>query len=107
MSWSIKLEEHYGGDFDTQVDKAIAGWRNDNPAATDDLIEQVVAAGRAAKLIASSGSVGRDEGVRFYGSLQGHANPDHLPRDGWAQDTVGVYVNQAKERSPFVPEGAP
>ena len=103
MSWNITIPEHYGGDFDTAVDRAVAGWRNDNPSATDDIIEQVNAAARAAKLIASSGSVGRDEGVWFYGSLQGHTNPDHLPRDGWANDTVGCYVNQRTERAEYKP----
>ena len=101
MSWSIRIDESYGGAFDEAVDKAVAGWRNDNPAATEDLIEQVNAAARAAKQIASSGAVGRDEGVWFYGSINGHSNPDHLPRDGWGNDMIGVYVNQMTGRAAY------
>lgn len=54
--------------------------------------EAVTAAKKAAKTLIDSGVVGTDTPVRV--SLSGHANPDHEPADGWANDFVTVSVYQ-------------
>lgn len=63
----------------------------------DDADEQVqeqmsVAADAATKIIAS-GAVG-GPGKEYHVFVSGHANPDHKPAEGWANDGVTVSVSQ-------------
>ncbi len=100
MSWSITLPEAPGGDYSATVDQAVAEWRNNNPSATEDTVEQINVAANAAKAIASSGAVGRHEGVKLFGSIGGHSNPGHEPTPAYANDTISVYINQVSAAKP-------
>jgi hypothetical protein len=55
--------------------------------------EQVDAARTAAQAILDSGAIG-DANRPVSIVLSGHANPGHVPRDGFANDTITVNVTQ-------------
>lgn len=66
------------------------------PPQTEPSVEvedQIKAARAAAMSLLDSGCVGAGE--FFSVSISGHANPDHKPADGWANDSVSVNVRQA------------
>lgn len=53
-----------------------------------------------ADVIVQSGHVGDPDRFLFNIALSGHVNPNHEPRDGWANDTVTVNVSQGSRREP-------
>lgn len=65
-------------------------------AAIPEMEAQLQAACEAFLAIARSGVVGSGP---ITGTLSGHANPDHEPRTGWANDMVMVTVHQAQPES--------
>lgn len=54
--------------------------------------DQVAAAKKAVLALVKSGAVG--DGEAFQVTLSGHANTDHKPAQGWANDVVTVSVAQ-------------
>lgn len=52
-------------------------------------------ASEAAAEIIDSGVLGDPDKYRFNVSLVGHANPNHEPRDGWANDSISISISQA------------
>jgi hypothetical protein len=63
--------------------------------------EQFEAAHEAALLLAKV--VGR-EGDRVVITLNGHANPGHGPREGWANETITVQVSAIPQVEPAAAE---
>lgn len=55
--------------------------------------EAVAAAIRALDLLIASDAVG-EAGTTYSVSASGHANPDHKPVEGWANDTISVSITQ-------------
>lgn len=74
-----------------------------NPPFVDDsgTLDQVEVAREVAKTIMASGAVGGEE-ARFRVTASGHSNPDHVPREGWANDMINLTVSQTR-----IAEGAP
>lgn len=88
MSWSIRYESK----ADLNNDARGVGSAKDedlNEAAK----EQVEMAIESAVSIIASGAVGNDE-KDFTVSISGHANENHEPASGWANDTITVSVTQ-------------
>ena len=54
---------------------------------SDATLETVAAVLTAAQSLVDSGVLGTD---RVCGSFSGHANPDHVPTAGWANDCVTI-----------------
>lgn len=81
MSWS-------SGDSASNLDALRKQLVERYPEAED----QIEAAITAAQAIVASGAVGPEESL--YVHLAGHANPDHAPRAGYANDTVAVTVTR-------------
>ena len=77
-------------DLACQVGLVAAGV--DDPS--QEVAEQVKAASEAAVQIIQSGCVGQDDDCRLVVSASGHANPNHAPRDGWANDMITVRISQ-------------
>jgi len=51
----------------------------------------------AAAMICCSGALGR---TAHHVNLSGHANPGHLPRQGWSDDTTNIMVSQVPAVAP-------
>jgi len=87
MSWSIRYESK--ADFESDK-RAFTQTGGNDPEGVVNAIE---AARRAASLLIGDGAVGGDT-KDFTVSLSGHANKDHEPAPGWANDTITVTVTQ-------------
>lgn len=61
--------------------------------ADEQVQEQMNVAADAATKIIASGAVG-GPGKEYHVSVSGHANPEHEPAKGWANDCVTVSVSQ-------------
>lgn len=93
MSWNVSLPATPAAEFDAAVDALELPVREHMTpdAYGPEAQAQFAAAKAAAKAIAASGALGRGP---FGCQLNGHANPDHAPREGWANDTMNVSVYQ-------------
>jgi hypothetical protein len=60
---------------------------------SEEGLEQVRQAKVMANSIIVSGAVGNGDKV-YYVNLSGHANPNHEPKEGWANDMITVSVAQ-------------
>lgn len=86
MSWSVNgLLPNENFDFATLKEEAL----RQNPDCGDQFDVAVV----VAKMLIESGVVG-DDGKQFYVTMNGHANPNHEPRKGWANDAVAIRIDQ-------------
>lgn len=87
MSWSVSaLLPNDNFDVDALKKEAL----RQNPACA----RQFDAVAAAVKSIIDSGVVG-GEGKQFHVSMNGHANPNHEPLAGWANDAVTIQISQA------------
>jgi hypothetical protein len=62
-----------------------------------DAVEAFEAASNLADYLVEKGVVG-DITKTFKVSLSGHANPDHEPKSGWANDFVQITITQVEEK---------
>lgn len=97
MSWGpIAVTSTAQADLDAKLAEASAAYQHNLEAADYDLDpaakEQIDAAITAAKSLVASGVVGAG---LVNVQLNGHANPDHKPVKGWANDVVTVTVSCA------------
>lgn len=90
MSWSSSVSKVSRSELQAALEAALVLGNDDVPTERQ---EQVDAARAAALYIARSAAVG--DGA-FNVSINGHANPEHKPRDGWSNDYVNVTINQVK-----------
>lgn len=86
MSWSASA---------TDIDPAAIDGIEPPYPVEGEPAEQLAKAKELAALLADSGVVGDPAEHRFNVALSGHANPDHEPAEGYANDTVSVTVSQA------------
>lgn len=94
MSWSFTVSPVPPEEFDDAIDAARAVAQANVDASNSDGSDQADQAVKAAKALVGSGVVG-GKGVKIGAVLSGHGNPEHTPRDGYANDTVSVNVYQA------------
>lgn len=91
MSWFVQVP---GGSDSTDVESAlkdaIAAYRG-TVSLSDEALEQIDAAAACAVALVDSGAVGTR---RVSINLSGHANTDHTPDPGWANDCITVAVTQ-------------
>lgn len=80
MSWSITAP--------SQTAATIEEAAREQFAAMDGQFE---AALHAAQSVLASGAVGSTPVIV---ALSGHANPGHVKREGWANDTVTISISQ-------------
>lgn len=83
MSWSLSFN-------------SLAALDRDEPSwgtVPEDARDQYEAARVAALDLIASGAVG-GVGEDYNVSISGHANPEHEPRDGYANDCIAINVSQ-------------
>lgn len=90
MSWHVSATFN-GDSARRELDALRESVLAQNPEAGD----QFEAARSAALGIILVSAVGWAAKCRFHVVMSGHANPDHAPRDGWANDMINVSVGQA------------
>ena len=86
MSWSVNglvPNESFG----------LSGLKEDALRQNPECGDQFDAVASAAQSIIDSGTVGA-QGKQFHVSMSGHANPNHEPREGWANDAVTIQISQ-------------
>lgn len=88
MSWSVSYSSRATFDANSPASESPTG-----AATAPELADQVGAAREAATAVIASGAVG-DPAGDYMVFLNGHANPEHRPTPGWANDCVGVNVTQ-------------
>lgn len=89
MSWSTYIGPTAAADIKASLDVAPLP-----PELAPHVQEQVDKAKATALAIVKSGVIG-DADAHFFVSLSGHANPGHVPAEGWANDCISVSVSQA------------
>jgi hypothetical protein len=96
VSWSANFPEGVRGDHlekDLAPEKAQTGipetWE-------PHVVEQYDAARSVACTLIATGAIGAKAKV-FSVSLSGHANPGHVPQEGWANDCITVSVSQRSD----------
>lgn len=107
MSFSFTIPATPVADFPAAVDKAVAGFeqllaQSEHENKTESL-ESVQAAIAAAQNILDSGVVGSGT---VSASISGHANPDHQPTAGWANDFVSITISCIEGSAPAPTEAA-
>lgn len=65
----------------------------------EDVCEQVAVARRAVEVMIESGAIGPAT-MDFSVNISGHANLNHLPASGWANDCITINIYQ---KSPVIP----
>jgi hypothetical protein len=95
MSWQLNYPDGVRGGSNA--------WEDLNARTLDDgldfgdsseaVVEQVRQAKVMTNSIIVSGVVG-DKDKEFYVNLSGHANPDHEPKEGWANDMISISISQ-------------
>jgi hypothetical protein len=95
VSWSASFPEGVRGDaLDEDLDPAKANTSPPDFDKWDDApAEQLVAARSLVYDLIEKGAVGNSSKT-FNVTLSGHANPDHEPAEGWANDMVSISVSQ-------------
>jgi hypothetical protein len=84
MSWSRTIDVTELEDL-RKVELAMPHDQHAGPEASDQLSNAL----EAAAAIISSGAVGESP---WRVMLGGHANPDHMPAGGWAEEMVSIQV---------------
>lgn len=94
MSWMLSLHVPASEVAADLVAEKVAEYvEQTNPS--QDVLEAVKKAAEIAVMLVGSGTVGSpDNRHDFAISMSGHANPDHEPAQGWANDFVSVSVYQ-------------
>ena len=86
MSWSVNGVLLPGASLDS------GGWKERALAQNPECGDQFDAVAAAVKSVLDSGTVGNEK--QFAISMSGHSNPNHEPRDGWANDAVTIQISQ-------------
>lgn len=92
MSWGLSGIEFDPGDpdaLDVKLKEHMNGYSGEQ---VPFMQQQVDLALSLVKEIAASGVVGTDK--KFILSLSGHANEDHEPKSGWANDCMTIQISQ-------------
>lgn len=85
MSWSVSYDSRENFEKDVRAHSSAVD--------STEAVEQLNSARHVANEIMNSGAVGAKDGD-YLVNLHGHANPEHRPRTGYANDCVGVNVAQ-------------
>jgi hypothetical protein len=94
MSWSVQTTSQTAATIEAaarqlfNVQQSTVSGTEEERAATS---EQFEAALSAAQAVLASGAVGESPVMV---NLSGHANPGHVHRSGWANDTVTISIAQ-------------
>jgi len=94
MSWSFQVSPVPADEFDEAIDAARVVAQANIDAYNPDGADQADKAVAVAKTLVASGVVGGKK-AKVGANLAGHGNPEHAPKDGWANDTVSINVYQA------------
>jgi hypothetical protein len=65
---------------------------------TEEVADAYNAAYQAIWNVVYSGAVGDPSG-KYKVNVSGHANPDHVPTEGWADDFISINIYQAREEA--------
>lgn len=97
MSYSFSVTNVKTEDVESALTTAFDSYQKNLASGDYELDaaakEQGTAAIAVAKSLVDSGTVG---GSVFNVTVSGHANPDHKPRSGWANDALTVAVSSAE-----------
>lgn len=85
MSWNKRYDSREAFEQDAPVFAT--------PASDSETLQQMARAREAAGLLVHSDVVA-DSGRDVTVTMNGHANPDHAPREGWVNDSITVTVTQ-------------
>jgi hypothetical protein len=97
MSYSFSVSAKLGVELEAALEAEVEKLRANQ--VSDATIEQAEAAVEAVNTLIDSGVLGevgtaKKPGMRFTVSVSGHANPDHKPADGMANDSVNITISQ-------------
>jgi hypothetical protein len=94
MSWSLVYTDGVRGDHSLKDLNSLNLQDGlDFGDSSEEVVEQVDQAKAMANFIIESEVVGSPDKV-FSVSLSGHANLNHEPKEGWANDMISVQVVQ-------------
>jgi hypothetical protein len=96
MSWAISttLTTSDAVTNTTILNKVIDEYKINNTWLTSESIEQIEAAKTAVIALMATKTIGDGGGIDFLVSIGGHANPNHLPTPGWANDAITISIYQ-------------
>lgn len=93
MSWSANPVVVSGSKYEEEID-AISPNLPEDMELSEQVRHQIDAAHEAAKMVIKTGAVGDPINHDFTIEMNGHANPDHEPVEGWVNDCTTVRVSQ-------------
>lgn len=94
MSWGLSIQVPAGTDPNEAVEAAADEYRQ-RSKPEDPVNEALATACGTAVALLNSGAVGDPQAHDYAISLNGHANPEHKPAPGWANDYISISVSQA------------
>ena len=89
MSWSV----YYDGLEQFRKDEPKFPKQNFDAELATEVAAQEAAARAVVEAVVASGAIG-GAGKDYVVALNGHANPGHEPREGWATDFINVAITQ-------------
>ena len=93
MSWGFQIKETRFEDAKERIREAKDSYDFDSSGGDEGREQANIAEKALIALIESETVVA--PGGSFTATLSGHANPEHKPRSGWANDMITVMINQA------------
>lgn len=105
MSWSFSSGPHKAAEFEKHLKEDAAKTIENNAHLGEHGVEQIKHAVEAAVGTVKSGVVGGEHHF-FHVTMSGHANPNHEPAPGWANDVVSIHVSQSQNPDPTPPPAA-
>lgn len=92
MSWGINYKVEDGDISESEQDRLV----EIGTSLSEDALQQFTTAVLVVAGIIDDGLVGNSTG-QFQVSISGHANKDHKPTPGWANDMITISVSQVGE----------
>lgn len=97
MSWSVSYK-YEDNDITEETQPALQKVveQVQEGALSTEVAEQVLVTADVVDDIIGSGVIGDPQG-KFHIILSGHANPEHKPASGWANDSIVINIYQERE----------
>jgi hypothetical protein len=95
---SYSLSSRTAADINDQIDEYLATTVADSDnQPTTEVTDHLTAAKQAIATLAAA--IGRPDDELVV-TISGHANPDHAPRDGWADEFISISVSVRRPDAP-------
>lgn len=93
MSYSFSVTTQPGDDVQEAVEQAADHYRQQYQPE-EHAGESIATAAGAVLAVLQSGALGDPDEYGFNVNVNGHANPEHKPAEGWSNDHLTISISQ-------------